>query len=67
MISSSPCVSCRTAVQVRYEHDRDAPGGYDVTEDGLHRDIHHNSDKYRTEEVLPSIPANEAFDRAEEE
>jgi hypothetical protein len=52
---------------VRYDHDRDAPGGHDVTEDGVHRDVYRNGEKYRTTEVSPAIVANKAFDHAEED
>jgi hypothetical protein len=52
---------------VRYDHDRDAPGGHDVTNEGLHRDVYRDGEKYRTEAVSPPIPANEAFDHAEED
>lgn len=52
---------------VRYDHDRDAPGGHDVTEAGLHRDVYRNGEKDRTDEISPPIPANEAFDHAEED
>lgn len=52
---------------VRYDHDRDAPGGHDITEDGLHRDVYRNGEKYRAEEVSPPIPADEGFDHAEDD
>jgi len=52
---------------VRYDHDRDAPGGHDITEEGLHRDIYRDGEKIRSEEVSPPIPANEGFDAAEED
>ena len=29
---------------IRYDHDRDAPGGHDITEDGLHRDIYRDGE-----------------------
>jgi len=48
---------------VRYDHDCDASGGHDATEDGLHRD----GEKHREEAVSPPIPANEGFDHAEED
>ena len=48
-------------------HDQDAPGGHDVTEERLHRDVYRDDGKYRTEEISPPIPANEAFDHAEED
>ena len=52
---------------VRYDHDRDAPGGHDVTDEGLHRDVYRDGKKYDTEGVSPPIPANKAFDHAEED
>ena len=52
---------------VRYDHDRDASGGHDITEEGLHRDIYRDSEKLRQEDVTPPIPANEGFDYAEED
>lgn len=30
---------------VRYDHDRNAPGGHDVTEEGLHRDVYREGKK----------------------
>ena len=48
-------------------HDRDVPGGHDITEEGLHRDIYRDGKKIRSEEVSPPIPANEGFDAAEED
>ncbi len=52
---------------VRYDHDRDAPGGHDVTEEGLHRDVYRNGEKYTTEPVTPPIPAGEAFNYAKDD
>ena len=52
---------------VRYDHDRDAPGGHDITEEGLHRDIYRDTAKIRSETVSPPIPANDGFDAAEED
>lgn len=52
---------------VRYDHDEDAEGGHDVTEEGLHRDIYRDGDKVRSEEVTGPLPANLAFEHAEEE
>lgn len=52
---------------VRYDHDRDAPGGHDVTEDGLHRDVYRDGEKYRTETVSLPLPATAAFEHAEED
>jgi hypothetical protein len=50
---------------VRYDHDADAEGGHDVTEEGLHRDVYRDSEKVRTEDVTGPISANEGFDFAE--
>lgn len=52
---------------VRYDHDRDTPGGHDITEDGLHRDVYRDGEKLRSEKVSPPIPANQGFDAAEED
>jgi len=52
---------------VRYDHDRDAAGGHDITEDGLHRDVYRDGEKTRSEDVSSPIPANEGFDAAEED
>lgn len=52
-------------VVVRYDHDCDAPGGHDVTEEGLHRDVYRDGEKLRSESVSPPIPANEGFQYAE--
>jgi len=52
---------------VRYDHDRDAPGGHNITEEGLHRDVYRDGEKIRSEDVSPPIPANEGFDAAEED
>ena len=52
---------------VRYDHDRDAAGGHDITTEGLHRDIYRDDEKYRTEQVTGPIPANKGFNAAEED
>ncbi|WP_254840942.1 DUF7718 family protein [Natronomonas marina] len=52
---------------VRYDHDRDAAGGHDITEEGLHRDTYRDGEKIRSEEVSPPIPGNDGFDAAEED
>ncbi|MFC7324158.1 hypothetical protein ACFQMF_06130 [Halorubrum rutilum] len=52
---------------VRYDHDRAAAGGHDITEEGLHRDVYRDGEKIRSEDVSPSLPANEGFDAAEED
>lgn len=51
---------------VRYDHDRDAPGGHDITKEGLHLDIYRDGTKVRTERVTGPIPANDGFEVAEE-
>ena len=52
---------------VRYDHDQDAPGGHNVTEEGLHRDVYRDGEKLRSESVSHPIPANEGFNVAEED
>jgi len=52
---------------VRYDHDHAAEGGHDVTEEGLHRDIYREGAKIRSEEVTGPLPANKAFEYAEED
>lgn len=32
---------------LRYDHDRDAPGGHDVTEEGLHRDVYRRGRRWK--------------------
>jgi hypothetical protein len=54
-------------VVVRYDHGREAPGGHDVTEEGLHRDVYRDGEKHRVEPISPPIPADEAFDFAEDD
>jgi len=52
---------------VRYDHDRDTPGGHDVTEEGLHRDVYRDGKKVREEQVTLSISAAEGFNYAEDD
>lgn len=54
-------------VIVRYDHGRGAPGSHDVTEDGLHRDVYRDGEKFRVESITGPIPADEGFDFAEED
>lgn len=50
---------------VRFDHDPDAEGGHDVTDEGLHMDIYRRGTKISTEDVFPPLPANDALDLAE--
>lgn len=52
---------------VRYDHNREAEGGHDVTEEGLHRDVYHDGEKVDTVQVTGPIPAKEGFDHAEDD
>ena len=52
---------------VRYDHDRDAAGGHDITTDGLHQDVYRDGEKHRVERVTGPISANEGFNAAEED
>jgi hypothetical protein len=54
-------------VVVRYDHNREAAGGHDVREEGLHRDIYRDGEKHRVENVSPPIPADEGFQYAEDD
>lgn len=51
---------------VRYDHDPDAPGGHNVTEEGLHMDVYRDGEKIRAEQIAPPEPAGRALTRAEE-
>jgi len=52
---------------VRYDHNEDAEGGHDVTEEGLHRDSYRDGEKYRVEEVTGPVSANRGFEYAEDD
>lgn len=52
---------------VRYDHDRDGDAGHDVAVEGLHRDVYRAGEKVRVESVSPPIPADEAFEYAEDD
>lgn len=52
---------------IRYDHDRDAAGGHDVTEDGLHRDVYRDGEKIETVQVTGHIPVNKGFNYAEDD
>ena len=52
---------------VRYDHDRDAEGGHDITTEGLHHDVYRDGEKERTERVTGPIPADEGFNHAEDD
>ncbi|MFB6080698.1 MAG: hypothetical protein ABEJ81_06860 [Haloferacaceae archaeon] len=52
---------------VRYDHDRDAEGGHDVTEEGLHMDVYREGEKVDVKRVSGPIPAADGFDHAEED
>lgn len=52
---------------VRYDHDIAAPGGHDITEEGLHLDIYKDGKKVDARIVSPPIPANEGFNAAEDD
>jgi len=52
---------------VRYDHDREAHGGHDVAQEGLHMDVYRDGQKVRTNQVTGPIPADQAFNAAEED
>jgi hypothetical protein len=51
---------------VRFDHDEDAEGGHDVTEEGVHMDVYRDGEKVDTEYVAGPMPADEALDLAED-
>lgn len=51
---------------VRFDHDEDAEGGHDVTDEGVHMDVYRDGEKIRTEQVAGPMPAGEALDFAED-
>ncbi|MFB6353088.1 MAG: hypothetical protein ABEJ92_03290 [Halobacteriales archaeon] len=53
---------------VRYDHDPEGPDevAHDVTEEGLHVDIYRDGEKIETERLTGPMPADVAFNTAEE-
>lgn len=53
---------------VRYDHDPEAAAevAHDVTTEGLHVDIYRDGEKVETERVSGPLPADIAFNHAEE-
>lgn len=45
---------------VRYDHDQEALGGHNITEEGLYRDVYREGEKIGTVQVTNPIPANES-------
>lgn len=52
---------------VRYDHDCDAEGGHDITEEGLQMDVFRDGEKHRVDQISEPIPANEGFNAAEDD
>lgn len=52
---------------VRYDHDQEALGGHNITEEGLYRDVYREGEKIGTVQVTNPIPANEGFNYAEDD
>ena len=50
----------------RFDHDPVAPGGHDVTEEGLHMDIYSDGEKVAVVREFPEISLNGAIDFCEE-
>lgn len=53
-------------VVARFDHDAMAPGGHDVTEEGLHLDIYRDGHRYQRLRGFPLLPAGRAMRFAEE-
>jgi len=53
---------------VRYDQDPGAPEeiAHDATEEGLHMDIYRDGEKVDQKIISPPLPADDAFNRAEE-
>ena len=60
------CLDNEWAEVVRFDHDADAEGGHDVTEEGVHMDIYRDGEKVDTEYVAGPMPAGEGLDLAED-
>ena len=52
---------------VRYDHNREAPGGHDISEEGLHMDIYRDGEKVDAKDVTGPIQPTDAFNYAEED
>jgi len=52
---------------VRYDHDRNAEGGHDISVEGLHLDVYRDGEKVDIEDVSGPIPPAEGFEYAEED
>lgn len=50
---------------VRFDHDPESDHAHDVTREGVHMDVYRDGEKLRSEEVFPSMPANDALTFAE--
>lgn len=53
-------------VIVRFDHDPESDVAHDVTNEGVHLDVYRDGEKYRSEEVFPPMPADDACTFAEE-
>jgi len=52
---------------VRYDHDREAPGGHDIAEEGLHMDVYRNGEKVDAKDVSGPISPAEGLNHAEDD
>lgn len=52
---------------VRYDHDREAPGGHDIAEEGLHMDVLRDGQKVDVKDVSGPISPAEGLNRAEDD
>lgn len=53
-------------VVARFDHDATAPGGHDVTAEGMHLDIYRDGERYERLWGFPTLPAGRAMRYAEE-
>ncbi len=52
---------------VRYDHDRYAAGGHDISEEGLHMDVYRNGEKVDVKDISGPITPADGFNYAEED
>lgn len=52
---------------VRYDHDQDASGGHDISDEGLHMDVYRNNKKVDVKDISGPINPAKGFNYAEED
>jgi hypothetical protein len=52
---------------VRYDHDAEAAGGHDISDEGLHMDVYREGEKVDMKDITGPIKPAEGFNYAEED